>query len=142
MVLVGFVWHFLWGPMTRVMDARTKRIAQGLAASERGKHELELSEQRAAERLREAKQDAADIIAAASKRANEIIEESKAQARVEGQRQLDVAVVEIEQEANRAREDLRREVVNLALSMAEKILDRQLDATAHAEFLDKMTKKL
>lgn len=142
MVLVGFVWKFLWGPVTQMMAARSTRIAQGLAAAERGKHELELSEQRAAERLREAKQDAAEIITAANKRANEIIEESKEQARLEGQRQLELAQAEIEQETNRAKEHLREQVVSLALLMSEKILGREIDASAHHNFLDQMIKEL
>jgi F-type H+-transporting ATPase subunit b len=142
MVLVGFVWKFLWGPVTQMMAARSTRIAQGLAAAERGKHELELSEQRAAERLREAKQDAAEIITAANKRANEIIEEAKEQARLEGKRQLELAQGEIEQETNRAKEHLREQVVNLSLLMSEKILGREIDASAHHNFLDQMIKEL
>jgi F-type H+-transporting ATPase subunit b len=141
-VLVAFVWRVLWGPMTQMMEDRRKRIAEGLAASERGKHDLELAEYRAAERLREAKQDAADLMAAANKRANEIIEEAKQQARVEGQRQLDTALAEIQQEINRAKEDLRKQVVNLAIESAEKILEREIDATKHREFLDQMMEKL
>ncbi|KHD06575.1 ATP synthase subunit B [Candidatus Thiomargarita nelsonii] len=141
-VLVWFIQKFLWGPITEMMEARSKRIADGLAASERGKHELELAEQRSAERLREAKQDASDIIVAANKRSNEIIEDAKEQGRVEGQRQIEVAVSEIEQEVNRIKEDLRRQFVNLTLATAEKILEREVDATAHDEFLNKMLKKL
>ncbi len=141
-VLVWFIQKFLWGPITDMMEARSKRIADGLAASERGKHELELAEQRSAERLREAKQDASDIIVAANKRSHEIIEDAKEQGRVEGQRQIEVAVAEIEQEVNRIKEDLRRQFVNLTLATAEKILEREVDATAHDEFLNKMLKKL
>jgi len=141
-VLVWFIQKFLWGPITQMMEARSKRIADGLAASERGKHELELAEQRSGERLREAKQDASDIIVAANKRSNEIIEEAKEQGRVEGQRQIEVAVAEIEQEVNRIKEDLRRQFVNLTLATAEKILEREVDAAAHDEFLNKMLKKL
>lgn len=142
LVLVVFIWKFLWDPMTQMMEARKARIAEGLSAAERGKHELELSEQRAAERLRSAKQDAADIIAAANKRADAIVEEAKGQARVEGQRQLEVAKAEIEREANRAREHLREQVVTLSVMMAEKILAREVDATNHNAFVEKMIKDL
>jgi F-type H+-transporting ATPase subunit b len=141
-ILVWFVWQFLWGPITQMMEARRTKIAEGLAAGERGKHELELAEQRAAERLREAKQDAADIILGANKRANEIIEEAKEQARKEGQRQIDAAKAEIEQETNRAKEHLRAQVVNLAVVMAEKILGREVNATSHGEFLNQMLNEL
>ncbi|MDY6993995.1 MAG: F0F1 ATP synthase subunit B [Pseudomonadota bacterium] len=142
LVLVLFVWRFLWGPVTQTMAERQKRIANGLAAAERGKHELELAEHHATDRLRSAKQDAADIIAAANKRADEIIEEAKEKARQEGQRQLDAAQAEIELETNRAREHLREQVLSLAVAIAEKVLSREIDATAHNEFVEKMIKEL
>ncbi len=141
-VLVWFLQKFLWGPITEMMDARNKRIADGLAAADRGKHELELAKQRATNHLREAKQDASDIIAAANKRANKIIEEAKAQGQVEGQRKIDAALAEIEQELNRAKEDLRLKFVDLTLASAEKVLEREIDAATHGEFLNQMIKKL
>jgi F-type H+-transporting ATPase subunit b len=141
-VLVAFVWQFLWGPMTKMMEDRRAKIADGLAAADRGKHDLELAEHRAAQIIRDAKQDATDFIAAGNKRATEIIEEAKGQARVEGKRQLDVALAEIEQEINRAREDLRKQVVNLALKTAEKILEREVDVKNHDVFLNDMMKKI
>jgi len=141
-ILVAFVWRFLWGPMTIMMADRTKRIADGLAASERGKQDLEIAQQRAAQRLREAKQDAADIVNAANKRASEIIDEAKQQGRKEGQHQLDAAVSEIEQEINRAKGDLRRHFINLTLDTAKKVLGREVDAAAHNDILNEMIKKL
>ncbi len=141
-VLVMFVWRFLWGPMTEMMAGRQARIAEGLAAADRGQHDLELAKQRAAARLREAKQDSADIVAAAGQRANEIIEEAKEEARIEGQRQLTAAIAEIEQESNRAREDLRRHFGNLVIATAEKVLEREVDTQAHNEVIKKMMVKL
>ena len=141
-VLIVFLWRFLWGPMTQMMAARQARIAEGLASAEQGKRDLEVAEQRVAERLRDAKQDGADILAAANKRANEMIEEAKEQGRIEGQHQLAAAVAEIEQESNRAREDLRRHFGNFVLATAEKILEREVNAVAHNEFINKMVKKL
>lgn len=142
LVLVLFIQKFLWGPVTRMMEARAKRIADGLAAADRGKHELELAEHRAADRLRQAKQDATDIISSANKRANEIVEEAKEQGRLEGQRQLEAAKAEIEKEANQAKEHLREQVIQLALACAEKVLAREINPTAHNEYLDQMLKKL
>jgi F-type H+-transporting ATPase subunit b len=125
-----------------MMEQRSKRIADGLAAAERGQHEKELAEKGAAERLREAKQDAMEIVASAHKQANQIIEDAKQKARIEGEHQLELARAEIEQESHRAKENLREQVVNLALAGAEKILEREIDATTHDEFLNKMVKAL
>ncbi len=141
-VLFLFIQKFLWVPVTKMMADRSKRIADGLAAGERGKHELELAEQRATERLREAKQNVADIIAQANKRADEIIEEAKEQGRLEGQRQLEAAKADIDQEAYRAREHLREDVVKLAIACAEKVMAREINADTHQEFLHTMIKAL
>ena len=129
-ILVWFVNRFLWGPLTNLMEERKKRVADGLAAAERGKYEQELAEKRAKEVLSEAKEKAAEIIAQAQKRADVIIEEAKKAARMEGERLKVAANAEIQQEMNRAREDLRAQVVSIAVAGASKILKRELDEQA------------
>ncbi|APZ44425.1 F0F1 ATP synthase subunit B [Acidihalobacter ferrooxydans] len=133
--LVWFVNAKLWGPMTKMLEDRKTRIAEGLAAAERGRHEQELAEKRAEEHLREAKQQAAEIIAQAQKRASEIVEEAKNDAVAEGNRLKAAAEAEIEQEANRAREQLRGQVVQLAIVGAGRVLEREVDASAHDKAL-------
>jgi F-type H+-transporting ATPase subunit b len=137
-VLVWFVQRFLWGPLTSVMEARKKKIADGLAAGERGLREQALAEERAKEVLHEAKAQASDIIQQAQKRAGGIVDEAKQDARAEGERLLTAAKAEIEQEANRAREDLRHQVAQLAVIGAGKVLEREVDAAAHKEVLDRL----
>lgn len=141
-VLVWFVMRYLWGPLISAMDARSKRIADGLAAGERGKHELELAEQKAADRLREAKQQAAEIVAQANKRGDAIVEEAKQEAQAEGKRQLEAAKAEIEQEMNRAKAHLREQFAALVVEGAEKILEREINAQAHSDYVAKLVEKL
>jgi F-type H+-transporting ATPase subunit b len=141
-ILIWFVMKYVWGPITSMMDARSKRIADGLAAGERGKHELELASKRGAEVLHEAKQKASEIIAQAEKRASEIVEAGKADAKTEGDRLLAGAKAEIEQEVHRAKEGLRQQVADLAVAGAEKILRREVDAKAHAELLTSIKNEL
>lgn len=141
-ILIWFVMKYVWGPITSMMDARSKRIADGLAAGERGKHELELASRRGAEVLHEAKQKASEIIAQAEKRASEIVEAGKADAKTEGDRLLAGAKAEIEQEVHRAKEGLRQQVADLAVAGAEKILRREVDAKAHAELLTSIKNEL
>lgn len=141
-VLVWFIKGVLWEPMLKVLEDRKRRIADGLAAAERGQHEQELAEQRARERLNEAKQQAAEIISMAQRRANEIIEEAKTDARTEGQRLKDAASAEIEQETNRAREHLRKQVASLAIAAAEQVLEREIDAQEHEAVLTKFAAQL
>ena len=108
-MFIMFVWFcmkFVWPPIMQALTARKKLIADGLAAGERGKHELELASRRATESMHEAKQKAAEVIAQAEKRAAQIIEEAKGIAKEEGDRLIAGAKAEIEQEINRAREVL------------------------------------
>lgn len=134
-VLVWFIGRFLWGPLTRVLAERNKRIADGLAAAERGKQELELAGKRSAEVLREGKERASDIVGQAEKRALQIIEEAKIAAKAEGDRMIAGAKSEIAQEVSRAKEALRIQVSALAVAGAEKILRREVDTKAHADLL-------
>lgn len=134
-VLVWFINRFLWGPLTQMMEDRRKRIADGLAAAERGKHEQELAEKRAAEVVHEAKEQAAGIIAQAQKHANEIVEEAKDTARSEGERLKASAQSEIEQEVNRAKENLRGKVVSLSVAGASKVLAREIDEKSQEDLL-------
>ncbi|HHH45564.1 MAG TPA: F0F1 ATP synthase subunit B [Thiotrichales bacterium] len=141
-VLVWFIKGVLWEPMLKVLEDRKRRIADGLAAAERGRHEQELAEQKAKQRLLEAKQEAAEIIALAQKRANEVIDEAKQSARDEAERIKAGARAEIEQELNRAREELRQQVGRLAVEGAEKILAREIDAEAHSKLLQQLAAEL
>lgn len=134
-LLVIFTMKFVWPPLTNMMDERAKRIADGLAAADRGKQDLELAEKRAADKLREAKQQATDIIAQAEKRAAQIVDEAKDVARVEGERLIAGAKAEIDQEVYRAKESLRAQVADLAVAGAEKILRKEIDASKHAGLL-------
>lgn len=140
-----FIWFtvkFIWPPMIRAIEGRQKQIADGLAAAERGKHELELAGRRAADVLKDAKHQASDIIAQAEKRAAQIIEEAKGQAKVEGERMITGAKAEIEQEVFRAKETLRNQVAALAVAGAEKILRREVDAKTHAALLTQLKAEL
>lgn len=141
-VFVWFTMKFVWPPIMQAIDERKAKIADGLAAAERGVREQELAQQRAVEQLHEAKQQAGEIVARAEKRAAEIVEEAKSQARVEGDRLLEGARSEIELEANRAREQLRQRVGELAVAGAERILRREIDAASHKKLVDDLAAQL
>ncbi len=141
-LLVYFTMKKVWPPIMQAMQDRQKRIAEGLAAAERGAHEQELAKERAAETMREAKQRASEVISQAQKRSSEIIEEAKRQAKEEGARQLAVAQAEIEQETVQAREELRRKVGELALAGAAKIIKREVDAKSHNDLIDELAEQV
>lgn len=141
-ILIWFTVKFVWPPLLKAVEARQKEIADGLAAGERGRHELELSAKRAAQELHGAKEKASEIVALAEKRATEIIEEAKSNAKAEGDRIVAGAKAEIDQEVNRAKETLRQQVATLAVAGAEKILRREIDAKAHADMLGAIAQEL
>jgi len=141
-LFVWFCMKFIWPPVIGALEARRKEIADGLAAAERGQHAQELAEKRATEHIKEAKGQASDIIVQAQKRASEIVEEAKGDAKTEASRIVAGANAEIEQETNRAREQLRHEVVVLAIAGAEKVLKREVDKKTHAATLDDLAAQL
>ena len=141
-VFVWFTMKFIWPPLVKAMDERKAKIADGLAAAERGQHEQELARQHAAEYLHQAKQQAAEITAKAEKQAALIVEDAKSKAQEEGARQLAAAQAEIEQEVNKAREALRSKVAELAVAGAEKILRREIDADAHKDIVETVAEQI
>lgn len=141
-VLVWFVKGVLWEPMVNMLEDRKRRIADGLAAAERGKQEQEAAEDKARATLDETKQQAAEIIAAAQKRSNEMIEEARVDARSEGERIREAARAEVELELSKAREALRTQVGQLIVAGAEKILRKEVDRSAHQQTLDEMAAQI
>ncbi len=139
---VVFCMKFVWPPILAAMQERADKIADGLAAADRANHDLELAQEKAVERLKEAKEEAAGILDAANRRANQIVDEAKAQAREEGDRLKEAAQAEIDQELNRAREQLRGQVATLALAGAEKVLAAEIDMQRHSELVDKLAAEL
>ena len=141
LAFVGFVvfcMKYVWPPIIAAMQEREEKIADGLAAADRASHDLELAQEKAVERLKEAKEEAAGIIDSANKRANQLVEEAKDVAVVEADRVKASAQAEIEQETNRAREQLRGQVAALSLAGAEKVLGAAIDQEAHNELVDKL----
>jgi F-type H+-transporting ATPase subunit b len=141
-ILIWFTVKLIWPPLLRAVETRQKTIADGLAAAQRGKLELEQASQKAGQELSAAKEKASDIIAQAEKRATEIIEEAKSAAKAEGDRIVAGARAEIDQEVNRAKESLRQQVSSLAVAGAEKILRKEIDAKAHADMLNTLANEL
>lgn len=134
-ILIWFTMKFVWPYLLGAMQERAKRIADGLAAAERGKQELEQAAKRTEELLHEARQKAQEILAQADKRALEFVDEANAAAKAQGAQLVAGAKAEINQEVFRAREALRAQVAALAVAGAEKILRREVDAKAHADLL-------
>lgn len=141
-MFVWFCMKYVWPPVINAMQERQTRVAEGLQNAERAQHDLDIAKQKAAETIREAKQQAAELIEQANKRAGQLIDQAKNQARAEGDRIKAAAQAEIEQEVQRAKEQLRGQVSALAVAGAQQILQRSIDSNAHADLLNKLASEL
>lgn len=142
LVFILFTMKFVWPPIVKALDERRTRIAEGLAAAERGQKALESADVQVAERLREARQQAAEIIAQSERRGAELVEEAKKNAEAVSERLMAQGRAELELEISRAREALRGEVAAIALSGARQLLEKEIDAGSHRELLDRLAAQL
>lgn len=141
-LLIWLTMKFIWPPLNRAIEERQKKIAEGLAAAERSQHDLAEAQQSVDAAMRDARTKANEVIEQAHQRANQIIEQAKTDAMVEATRHKAMADAEIVASQNRAREDLRKQVSSLAVSGAEKLLRREIDASSHKALLDELAAQL
>lgn len=141
-VFVWFCMKFIWPPILQAIEERQAQIEEGLAAADKGQESLQEAAAKSEEIVAEARQQATSILNQANARANEIVADGKADGVKERERQLTAAKAEIEQESNRAREELRGQVSAIAVASAEKILQREIDANAHNDILGKLASEL
>jgi F-type H+-transporting ATPase subunit b len=136
--LVWFTMKFVWPMITGAMQVRSQKIAEGLAAADRGHKDLAAAETRVADIVREARERAVAIEGQAQARANQIIEAAKQTAQAEAARLLEGARSQVTLDTQRARDELRRQVAALAVSGAAQIIEREIDPRTHAQLLDKL----
>ena len=141
-VFVGFCMKFIWPPILKALEERQKQIEEGLAAADKSQEKLAEAEAQADEIVAEARQQATGILDQAHARANEIVAEGKDAGVNERERQLAAAKAEIEQETNKAREELRGQVSAIAVASAEKILKREIDPKTHEDILGKLAQEI
>jgi F-type H+-transporting ATPase subunit b len=142
LILLWVFWKYITPPLSQAIDARQKKIAEGLSAADRGQKSLDEAKARAEDVIREARDRANQIVDAASKRSNEIVEAAKQSALSEGDRLGAAAKQQIELETSKAREALRREVADLAVKSAAKVLGREIDPAKHADILGKLATEI
>ena len=141
-LLVWATMSFIWPPLMRAVEERQKKIAQGLAAADKGEAELAQARESAEAILREARERGGQIIEQAQHRANDILEQARVSASQEGQRLVASAQQQIGLEASRARESLRREIGGIAVAAAAKLLEREIDPRTHEELISKLAAQI
>jgi F-type H+-transporting ATPase subunit b len=138
-VILGWItMRFIWPPLIKAIEERQRKIADGLASSEKAEKSLAEAKASATDIIKEARVQANKIVEQANRRSNEVVDEARGTAMVEGQRLLADARNEVTLESNRAREQLRREVASIAVAGAGKLLGREIDARTHADLLEQL----
>ncbi|MDE2196905.1 MAG: F0F1 ATP synthase subunit B [Gammaproteobacteria bacterium] len=140
-----FIWltmKFIWPRITQAMADRVAKIADGLAAGERGRKDLEHAQLKATEILHAARDRGAAVVEVANQQASRLLEEARKEAQMERQRQVEAAQAEIRQELNRAKDALRTEVAKVAVAAAERILSREIDPRTHKVLLDELAAQI
>jgi len=141
-ILVWFTMRYIWPPLTKALDERAQKIADGLAAADKAKSDLASANKRVEEQLAQTRNDSTKLLADAERRAQAIVDEAKKRAEEEGAKIVAAAKAEAEQQSVRAREVLREQVAGLAVKGAEQILQREVNAGVHAELLARLKTEL
>jgi F-type H+-transporting ATPase subunit b len=141
-VFVWFCMKFVWPVIMGAIEARQTEIATGLAAAEQGQSSLERAKTEADKIIAAAREQARGIVDQANARANGIVEQAKSEGENERKRQVESGRAEIGVELNRAREELRGQVAQIAIAGAEKVLAREIDANAHRDILSRLASEL
>lgn len=141
-ILVWFTMKFVWPPITKALDERATKIAEGLAAADNAKSQLSSANKRVEEELVKSRNESAVRLAEAERRGQSLIEEAKARATEEGSKIIAAAKVEAEQQTVKARETLREQVAALAVKGAEQILRKEVNAGVHADLLGRLKTEL
>ncbi len=141
-ILIWFTVKFIWPPLMGAIEERQHKIAEGLAAADNAQKNLAQAQDKVNDELKAARSKANEIIDQAHQRANQLIDAAKSDAVAEGSRQKALAEAEIVAATNRAKEDLRKQVSVLAVSGAEKLLKREIDANAHKALIDDLAAQL
>ncbi len=141
-ILVWFTMKFVWPPITKALDERAQKIADGLAAADKAKTELAAANKRVESELASSRNETATRLADAERRGQAIVEEAKARATEEASKIIAAAKAEAEQQSVKAREALREQVAVLAVKGAEQILRKEVNAGVHADLLNRLKTEL
>lgn len=141
-ILVWFTMKFVWPPITRALDERAQKIADGLAAADKARTELAAANQRVEQELANSRNETAARLADAERRAQQIIEEAKLRATDEASKIVAAAKADAEHQLVQARDALRDQVATLAVKGAEQILRKEVNPAVHADLLARLKSEL
>ena len=137
LVMLGILYRVAWGPLLRILNERRARIAQGVEATQRALQELEAAEKERQAKLEDARREAQAMLDRITKQAEDLRKELEAKAREQAEGLIGKARAEIQQERQKAVQDLRSQVADLAVMAAGRIIGESLDAKKHRELIER-----
>ena len=141
-VFVAICWRYIYPPILSVMQEREKKIADGLEAAKKADDSLEEAKLAYEKELKEAKAEAANILEKANNRASQIVTDASSKAEAEAEKIMASASTNIENETNKAKEELRQQMSDIIIDTTQKILDDEISKEKHEEILKKAAKGL
>jgi len=137
-ILLVVLYAVGYKPILRILDQRAERIQNSLEEAERIKTESEERQEEMRRELEQARQEGQALISQARDLATKFKEEEREKAAGEAEAFLSKARGDIERERDNAMEDLRGQFAGLAISAAEKVIERSLDEKAHREIIERV----
>ena len=141
-ILAWFTMKFVWPPIMKALDERAQKITDGLAAADKAKNDLALTERKVIEEVRKARESATEVRANADRQGAQLLEEARLEANRIVAQAREAAEGEAAIAAQRAKEALREQVAQLAVAGAERILRREINPQVHAELLANLKAEL
>ena len=141
-IFVAICWKYVWPPIISIMEEREKRIADGLEAAKKADDSLEEAQLEFDQKMNKAKEEAAEILNKANTRASQIVANASIKAEVEAEKILSAASKTIENDANKAKEELKQKISGLIIDTSEKILEEEIDPDKHQNLLKKAASEL
>ena len=137
LITLAFLYRVAWGPLLSILEARRRRIQEGVEAAEQAKRDREAAQREYQARLEEARREGQRILDRIAKEGEDLRKELEAKARQDADAVITRARAEIQQERQSAIQDLRRQVADLAVLAAGRIVGESLDKTKHRELIDR-----
>ena len=138
LILFGVLNALLYKPVLRMLDQRSDRIRESLETAEKARDDAARSQEEMQGQIEAARAEGQSMIAQAREVADRFREEELAKARQEIDAERARAQANIQQERDAAIEELRREFSGLAISAAERVVERSLDESMHRDLIDKV----
>jgi F-type H+-transporting ATPase subunit b len=137
-ILLGLLLVLLYKPVRRMLDQRSAKIRESMEQTEQIKEQMAKTEEQIREQLAAARSEGQNILAQAAQMGESLKEEARGEARKEAEVIVARARIEIEQERDKAIDEVKSQFVDLAITAAEKVVRESLDREKHRRLIEEV----